>query len=143
MSVAVSDLYKMRDIINITEDSGGRMIELKQGNFIAEESESVESLYCPKHCPVEEQKGWAEGVVQHPLPNVNMSLKELGPKILQLVNDHNGSVPLASLPSCFEAEFGKFRTDGGVPLEHLLSCIKVFFFILILYFFIELFIRAL
>jgi len=124
MSVAVSDLYKMKDIINITEDSSGRMIELKPGNFGVQESESVESLYCPIHCPVEEQKGWAEGIVQPPLPNVNMSLKELGPKLELIVKNHNGSIPLASLVSCYEAEFGKLRTDSGVPLEHLVSCIK-------------------
>ena len=127
MSIAVSDLYKMKDIINITEDSSGRMIELKQGNIGVEESLAVESPYCLTHCPVEEQKGWAEGIVQAPLPNVNMSLKELGPKVEIVVHEHNGSVPLASLVSCYKAKFGGFRTDDGVPLEHLVSCIKVIF----------------
>jgi len=127
MSIAVSDLYKMRDIVNIFEDSTGRMIQLKHNIDMEgglEESVAVESLYCSKHCPSEEQKGWAERTAHSPLPNVNISLKELGPNIQILVKNHNGSLPLVSLARCYEAEFGKFGTGDSVPLEHLVACVK-------------------
>ena len=132
MSIPVSDLYKMRDIVTITEDITGRLIQLKQNNVCLEDeieaSMSVESLYCSKHFPVEEQKGWAENMACPPLPNVNISLKELGPKIKLLVRNHDGSLPLASLDRCYEAEFGQFETIEGVPLEHLVAGVKVSLF---------------
>ena len=131
MSIPVSDLYKMRDVVNITEDSSGRIIQLKQKDGGVEDgseaSMSVESLYCTKHCPAEEQKGWAERMDCPPLPNVNIGLKELGHKIKLLAKNHDGSLPLASLARCYEAEFGQFVTTEGVPLEHLVACIKVSF----------------
>jgi meiosis arrest female protein 1 len=43
-----------------------------------------------------------------------------------VVQSHNGSVPLASIVACYEADFDPLVIDPeeGVPLEHLISCVK-------------------
>ena len=132
MNIAVSDLYKMKDVVAIKEEVNGRMIQLIQSNVVDgfEESMDVESLYCSKHCPVLEQKGWAESTAHPPLPNVLIGLKELGLNMKLLLRSHNGSVPLASLPTCYEAEFDKFEIGEGVPLEHLVASVKVSFILI-------------
>jgi hypothetical protein len=45
----------------------------------------------------------------------------LAPNIKSLIKSHGGSLPLASLVSCYEAEFEPMivNNDEGVPLEHL------------------------
>lgn len=54
-----------------------------------------------------------------------ISLKHLGERIHQLLSTHNGSLPLPTLPNCYEAEFKQplFIDENGVPLEHLVSCL--------------------
>ncbi|XP_076763665.1 meiosis regulator and mRNA stability factor 1-like protein isoform X3 [Xylocopa sonorina] len=90
------------------------------------EEEQIELPYCTIHTLKPwSDKGWAEQKVAS-LPNVNISLKVLDPRIHQLLNTHNGSLPLPSLPNCYEAEFKeKLQVlENGVPLEHLVSCLS-------------------
>ena len=42
------------------------------------------------------------------------------------MSSHGGNVPLATIVACYEAEFEPLPVDPeeGVPLEHLVSCVK-------------------
>ncbi|KAK0092688.1 hypothetical protein PV326_000848 [Microctonus aethiopoides] len=133
ISVSVSELYKMKDVCIITEDPGGRMVSLNPDHRNTPSpgfgSESQDGLLELPYCIVHTQKpwsdkGWAEQEVGL-LPNVMMSLKVLGGRILQLLTTHNGSLPLPTLPNCYEAEFKVplVINENGVPLEHLISCL--------------------
>lgn len=54
----------------------------------------MELPYCIKHTSKPwPDKGWAEQEMAS-LPNVNVSLKLLAPRIQQLLTMHNGSLPL-------------------------------------------------
>ncbi|XP_078035098.1 meiosis regulator and mRNA stability factor 1-like protein isoform X2 [Augochlora pura] len=133
ISISVSELYKMKDVCIVTENPGGRMVSLNPdhrntpspclNNTVQEEQ--VELPYCAIHMVKPwSDKGWAEQKVAS-LPNVNISLKVLDSRIHQLLSTHNGSLPLPSLPNCYEAEFKeKLQViENGVPLEHLVSCL--------------------
>lgn len=134
ISISVSELYKMKDVCIVTEDPGGRMVSLNPDhrntpspcfNNTTQEDQ-VELPYCTVHTLKPwSDKGWAEQKVAS-LPNVKISLKVLDPRIHQLLTTHNGSLPLPSLPNCYEAEFKeKLQViENGVPLEHLVSCLS-------------------
>ncbi|XP_076293611.1 meiosis regulator and mRNA stability factor 1-like protein [Lasioglossum baleicum] len=134
ISISVSELYKMKDVCIVTENPGGRMVSLNPDhrntpspclNTTAQE-EQVELPYCTIHMMKPwSDKGWAEQKVAS-LPNVKISLKVLDARIHQLLSTHNGSLPLPSLPNCYEAEFKEKLqvVDSGVPLEHLVSCLS-------------------
>ncbi|XP_054008380.1 meiosis regulator and mRNA stability factor 1 isoform X1 [Hylaeus anthracinus] len=134
ITISVSELYKMKDVCIITEDPGGRMISLNPDHRntpspclnTTTQEEQVESPYCTSHTLKPwSDKGWAEQKVAS-LPNVKISLKLLEPRIRQLLSTHNGSLPLPSLPNCYEAEFKEKLqvVESGVPLEHLVSCLS-------------------
>ncbi|XP_066603618.1 meiosis regulator and mRNA stability factor 1 isoform X2 [Prorops nasuta] len=132
ISISVSELYKMKDVCSITEDPNGRMVSLNPDhrntpspcfNNPAQEGH-IELPYCTVHTPKPwSDKGWAEQEMAS-LPNVRISLKILTPRIHQLLSTHYGSLPLPSLPHCYEAEFNEKLPviEEGVPLEHLVSC---------------------
>ncbi|XP_033336634.2 meiosis regulator and mRNA stability factor 1-like protein isoform X2 [Megalopta genalis] len=134
ISISVSELYKMKDVCIVTENPGGRMVSLNPDhrntpspslNTTVQEEQQVELPYCAIHMIKPwSDKGWAEQKVAS-LPNVNISLKVLDSRIYQLLSTHNGSLPLPSLPNCYEAEFKeKLQViENGVPLEHLVSCL--------------------
>ncbi|KAK2576438.1 hypothetical protein KPH14_005771 [Odynerus spinipes] len=133
ISISISELYKMKDVCNVTEDSSGRMVSLNPDHrntpspcFSTSTQEGyVELPYCTKHTPKPwSDKGWAEQEMAS-LPNVNISLKVLAPRIKQLLTIHSGSLPLPSLPHCYAAEFKEQlkMVENGVPLEHLVSCL--------------------
>ena len=84
---------------------------------------------CPIHNSQEankENKGWAERETGAPLPTVHIGLTVLGDNVKVLIRTHGGSIPLASLTSCYEAENGPLNVnnDDGVPLEHLVTAIR-------------------
>ena len=134
ISISVSELYKMKDVCIVTEDPGGRMVSLNPDHRntpspcfnTTTQEEQVELPYCTIHTLKPwSDKGWAEQKVAS-LPNVKISLKILDPRIYQLLTTHNGSLPLPSLPNCYEAEFKEklHVVENGVPLEHLVSCLS-------------------
>lgn len=134
ISVSISELHKMKDVCNITEESSGRMVSLNPDHrntpspcFNTSTQEGyVELPYCTRHTPKPwSDKGWAEQEMAS-LPNVNISLKVLAPRIQQLLTTHSGSLPLPSLPHCYAAEFKEQLkvVENGVPLEHLVSCLS-------------------
>ncbi|XP_012256062.2 meiosis regulator and mRNA stability factor 1 isoform X2 [Athalia rosae] len=135
ISISVSELYKMKDVCIVTEDSGGRMVSLNPDHrntpspcfsSSAPEGGQIELPYCTMHIKKPwSDRGWAEQEMLS-LPNVKITLKILSVRIHQLLKTHNGTLPLLSLPTCYEAEFAeKLEVDGeGVPLEHLVSCLN-------------------
>ncbi|XP_046838954.1 meiosis regulator and mRNA stability factor 1 isoform X1 [Vespa crabro] len=134
ISISISELYKMKDVCIVTEDASGRMVSLNPDHrntpspcFSTPTQEGyVELPYCIKHTSKPwSDKGWAEQEMAS-LPNVNVSLKLLAPRIQQLLTMHNGSLPLPSLPNCYAAEFKEHlkMIENGVPLEHLVSCLS-------------------
>ncbi|XP_014599312.1 PREDICTED: meiosis arrest female protein 1 isoform X1 [Polistes canadensis] len=134
ISISISELYKMKDVCIVTEDINGRMVSLNPDHrntpspcFSTPTQEGyVELPYCTRHTSKPwTDKGWAEQEMAS-LPNVNISLKLLAPRIQQLLTMHNGSLPLPSLPNCYAAEFQEHLKviENGVPLEHLVSCLS-------------------
>ncbi|XP_072760485.1 meiosis regulator and mRNA stability factor 1 isoform X2 [Anoplolepis gracilipes] len=132
ISVSVSELYKMRDVCVITEDSSGRMVSLNPDHRNTPspcntvQDGQVKLPYCTIHIvkPLSD-KGWAEQEMAS-LPNVKISLKILESRMQELLASHNGILPLPSLPNCYEAEFKEKLeiVEHGVPLEHLVSCLS-------------------
>ncbi|XP_034936191.1 meiosis regulator and mRNA stability factor 1 isoform X2 [Chelonus insularis] len=133
ISVSVSELYKMKDVCIITDEPDGRMVSLNP-DYRNTPSPCLENIsqdgnlelpYCIIHTQKPwSEKGWAEQEMES-LPNVIMSLKVLGARIRKLLTTHNGSLPLPTLPNCYEAEFNQSldTNEKGVPLEHLISCL--------------------
>ncbi|XP_015788232.1 meiosis regulator and mRNA stability factor 1 [Tetranychus urticae] len=70
--------------------------------------------------------GWTDEEPLLCLPLVNISLKQLAPRMHALLDSHSGCLPLNSLLTCYYYQFNeKLNTSGGslVPLEHLITCI--------------------
>ena len=86
------------------------------------------STQCPIHSTQlnKDDKGWAERETGAPLPVVFIGLTSLSENVKNLMKSHAGSIPLATLTTCYEAEFDPFvvNNDEGVPLEHLVTAIK-------------------
>merc|ERR1719228_1467915 len=135
----------MKDVVSITEEQTGRMVHLHMhhqvqhldrfglGNrsnspVIPPKSNFLDSATCPIHTAEAHNqiKGWAEKENGPPLPNVVISLTALGPNIKKLIEGHGGTLPLASIKTCYEAEFEPFESnhDDGVPLEHLVTAVN-------------------
>ena len=128
--VSVSDLHRMKDVVTLYDDVGGsgRMIQLNSKVDVG--TNEVELLMCEEHYP-KNNNGWAEKpIVDDSLPLVHVSLNELSNNVKKLLDDHGGSLPLASLIHCYSAEFGplnvSYTDDGknGVVLEHLLQAVR-------------------
>ncbi|KAM4765353.1 meiosis regulator and mRNA stability factor 1 isoform 3-T3 [Cyanocitta cristata] len=61
------------------------------------------------------------------IPFVVLSLKTFAPQVHSLLQTHEGTVPLLSFPDCYMSEFNDLEMvpegQGGVPLEHLITCV--------------------
>nr|CAD7402693.1 unnamed protein product [Timema cristinae] len=131
-SISVSDMYKMKDVCIIKEDSSGRMVSLNPDHRntpspsfgVGTQDDQLDLPYCTLH-PQRPgaDKGWAEQDLEA-LPNFRIGLNILAERIHSLLHSHNGSLPLPSLPNCYQVQFNKLEEDkDGVPLEHLVSCL--------------------
>ncbi|XP_011307135.1 meiosis arrest female protein 1 isoform X2 [Fopius arisanus] len=133
ISISVSELYKMKDVCIVTEDPSGRMVSLNPdhrntpspciGNIT--QDGPLELPFCTIHMQKSvSDKGWAEQEMAS-LPNVMIPLEFLATRVEQLLSSHNGSLPLPSLPTCYEGVFQEALNvdENGVPLEHLVSCV--------------------
>nr|XP_022317028.1 meiosis regulator and mRNA stability factor 1-like [Crassostrea virginica] len=135
-TISVSELYKMRDTIEIKEQGGaGRMVYLANSYpppsttpssdpGDGDVSEILEQPACPKHCP-EGSVAYAEAVNRCMLPLVRVRLKTFAADVHTLMLTHEGNMPLMSFPACYGSEFSPIpdAMEGGVPLEHLISCV--------------------
>lgn len=143
-SISVSELYKMKDVCTISEESTGRTIALNPDHRdsstpspINRQNNStplLEQPYCTLHSKLsrhnsslsssQDDKGWAE-LEASALPNLKIPLVTFAEQVVSLIESHSGALPLLSFPDCYEAQFGSLVPDeAGVPLEHLATCIK-------------------
>lgn len=134
-SIGASDLHKLKDVVTIQEEACGRMVALNP-NYretpspaSSEGSKEVQAImeksFCEIHCPNPNVgKGWAEKESLKSLPNFNISLKTLAPRVHSLLHTHNGMLPLGSFTVCYQHEFSALEvSEAGVPLEHLIAAI--------------------
>ncbi|XP_055640897.1 meiosis regulator and mRNA stability factor 1 isoform X2 [Toxorhynchites rutilus septentrionalis] len=131
-SISVLDLYRMPDVCSITLDKNEEkyiclqpdVINSLQNNPLIESSQHSVP-YCIYHFKQEKEKGWAEQEIE-PLPSVMMSISQLQSLIYSLLKTHKDDIPVASILYCIENELQVkiVPNDNGVPLEHLLCCIR-------------------
>ncbi|CAL8099473.1 unnamed protein product [Orchesella dallaii] len=139
-SVSSSDLYRMKDVVLICESTlnGNGMSTPSSGRNISLISSWQEKdgkgldLYCKLHPPrigktETTRMGWAEKEAEVLLPNVIVEIKILTTRVHNLLQSHEGGLPLISFLDCYESEFGvleRAKEGRGVPLEHLISCVQ-------------------
>ncbi|EEB14807.1 conserved hypothetical protein [Pediculus humanus corporis] len=122
-SVSVSELNKMKDVCVITEEDGGRMITANTRSQISSYPNQEKKEATVPYCQLHSHKTLSDSELPL-LPSVNISLKLLTSRILSLLESHGGKLFLPSLADCYQSQFGPLPEDvGGVPLEHLVSCI--------------------
>ncbi|XP_018094595.1 meiosis regulator and mRNA stability factor 1 isoform X4 [Xenopus laevis] len=144
----VSDLYRLTDTVTIRDQGNGRLVCLLQGvqarqsplgssqshdgssancsPIVFEELEYHEPI-CRRHCTNKKFSGHDFDPDTYVIPFVIVSLKTFAPQVHSLLQTHEGMVPLLSFPDCYAAEFSALEEvpegQGGVPLEHLITCI--------------------
>uniref|UniRef100_A0A182XZK0 HTH OST-type domain-containing protein n=1 Tax=Anopheles stephensi TaxID=30069 RepID=A0A182XZK0_ANOST len=131
-SISVLDLYRMPDICAISLDKNDEkhisllpaLIDSLKNNSLVETSQHSVP-YCMHHFKQEKEKGWAEQEIE-PLPNVMMPINQLQALVYSLLKSHKNDIPVASILYCIEHEMQVkiVPNDNGVPLEHLLCCIR-------------------
>ncbi|XP_072124922.1 meiosis regulator and mRNA stability factor 1 isoform X1 [Mobula birostris] len=144
----VSDLYKLTDTIAIRDQVNGRMVcllpscQARQSPLssalsydgssancspvVFEELEYHEPI-CKQHCS---DRGYSENEFDpdsYKIPFIILSLKTFAPQVHSLLHTHEGTVPLLSFLDCYASEFTVLKMveegEGGVPLEHLITCV--------------------
>ncbi|CAG5928965.1 unnamed protein product [Menidia menidia] len=148
--LAVGDLYRLPDLLSVREQGGSKLVCLLQNGQIRQSplgsSQSQEGSSSTSGSPVvfEEleyhepvcrqhyvQKDFSEADFDpdsYKIPFVVMSLSSLASELHSLLQSHEGTLPLLSFPDCYAAKFsplqlGNETMEGGVPLEHLITCI--------------------
>ncbi|XP_069503221.1 meiosis regulator and mRNA stability factor 1 [Ambystoma mexicanum] len=144
----VSDLYKLADTIAIRDQGNGRLVcllpssQARQSPLGSSQSQDGSSANCSPvvfeeleyHEPLCRQHCTNKSIGEHEfdpdtyvIPYVILSLKTFAPQVHSLLQTHQGTVPLLSFPDCYAAEFSVLEIaeegQGGVPLEHLITCI--------------------
>uniref|UniRef100_A0A3P9MPU8 Meiosis regulator and mRNA stability factor 1 n=1 Tax=Oryzias latipes TaxID=8090 RepID=A0A3P9MPU8_ORYLA len=148
--IAVSDLYKLPDLVSVREQGGSRLVcllphsQIRQSPLGSSPSQEGSSSLngspvvfeeLEYHNPVCEQhyskQNFSEADFDpesYKIPFVVMSLNTLASELNHLLESHGGTLPLLSFPDCYAAEFsplilGSEMTEGAVPLEHLITCV--------------------
>ncbi|CAH2306993.1 meiosis arrest female 1 homolog isoform X1 [Pelobates cultripes] len=144
----VSDLYRLTDTVTIRDQGNGRLIcllpsiQARQSPLGSSQSHDGSSTNCSPvvfeeleyHEPVCRQHCNNKKLNEHDfdpdsyvIPYVILSLKTFAPQVHSLLQTHEGTVPLLSFLDCYAAEFSALvqvqEEQGGVPLEHLITCI--------------------
>ncbi|XP_059835335.1 meiosis regulator and mRNA stability factor 1 isoform X2 [Hypanus sabinus] len=144
----VSDLYKLTDTVAIRDQVNGRMVcllpscQARQSPLssalsydgssancspvVFEELEYHEPI-CKQHCS---ERGYSENEFDpdsYKILFIILSLKTFAPQVHSLLHTHEGTVPLLSFLDCYASEFTVLKMveegEGGVPLEHLITCV--------------------
>jgi len=124
-SVKITDLYRMREIIQIQEDVSGRVLQLNPNITNADNLPGLEALYCEKHTSTKELG--EDELGRRPLLMLDISLADLSNNVKKLLREHNGRIPMASLTDCYSHFFGENQETSppnAVPFLHLVTCIK-------------------
>ncbi|XP_035774817.1 meiosis regulator and mRNA stability factor 1-like [Anopheles albimanus] len=131
-SICVLDLYRMQDVCTVSIDKNDEkyitlhpnLVDTLRNNPLVESSQHSVP-YCMYHFKQQKEKGWAEQEIE-PLPNIMMSINQLQSLIYSLLKTHKSDIPVASILYCIEHELqvNIIPNENGVPLEHLLCCIR-------------------
>ncbi|TGZ47233.1 hypothetical protein CRM22_011049 [Opisthorchis felineus] len=114
-NISASDLYKMRDVIEIKDQpgsQGGRIVSLSLRGMRLDGVETTplsEPVVCQRHC-LEGSPEYLQAVECSMLPSVQIPLSLFRQQVLTILQDHDGSLPLLSFPACYKAEFGDLPT---------------------------------
>lgn len=146
----VGDLYRLPEVVAVREQGGSRLVCLLSSSQIRQSplgsSQSQEGSSSASGSPVvfEEleyhepvcrqhytQQNFSEADFDpdsYKIPFVVMSLSTLASEVHSLLQSHEGTLPLLSFPDCYAAKFsplqlGNETLEGGVPLEHLITCV--------------------
>ncbi|KAM9305551.1 meiosis regulator and mRNA stability factor 1 [Gastrophryne carolinensis] len=144
----VSDLYRLTDTVAIRDQGNGRLVcllpsfQARQSPLGSSQSHDGSSSTCSPvmfeeleyHEPVCRQHCVNQKLSTHDfdpdtyvIPYVILSLKTFAPQVHSLLQTHEGTVPLFTFPDCYAAEFSALlkveEGQGGVPLEHLITCV--------------------
>uniref|UniRef100_A0A8D0BI04 Meiosis regulator and mRNA stability factor 1 n=1 Tax=Salvator merianae TaxID=96440 RepID=A0A8D0BI04_SALMN len=144
----VSDLYKLSDLVAVRDQGSGRLVSLlpssqaRQSPLGSSQSHDGSSSNCSPvvfeeleyHPPVCKRHCKDQNFSEHDfdpdsykIPFVTLSLKTFAPQVHSLLQTHEGTVPLLSFPDCYASEFSHLQMvqegEGGVPLEHLITCV--------------------
>lgn len=144
----VSDLYKLTDTVAVRDQGNGRLVCLLASSqprqsplgssqshdgsstncspIIFEELEYHEPI-CKQHCVIKDFSEHDFDPDSYKIPFVILPLKTFSPQVHSLLQTHEGTVPLLSFPDCYASEFNHLNLvqegQGGVPLEHLVTCV--------------------
>uniref|UniRef100_UPI003AB1082E meiosis regulator and mRNA stability factor 1 n=1 Tax=Centroberyx gerrardi TaxID=166262 RepID=UPI003AB1082E len=148
--LVVGDLYRLPEVVAVREQGGSRLVCLLPSSQIRQSplgsSQSQEGSSSTSGSPVVfEELEYHEPVCRqhytqqdfseadfdpdsYKIPFVVMSLNALASQVHSLLQSHEGTLPLLSFPDCYAAKFsplhlGDETVEGGVPLEHLITCI--------------------
>nr|XP_057944925.1 meiosis regulator and mRNA stability factor 1 isoform X2 [Doryrhamphus excisus] len=148
--LVISDLYKLPEVVAVREQGGSRLVCLLPGSQVRQSplgsSQSQECSSTASGSPVvfEEleyhepvcrqhyiQQAFSEADFDpdsYKIPFVVMSISTLASEVHTLLQSHEGTLPLLSFPDCYEAKFSQLQLgsetmEGGVPLEHLITCV--------------------
>ncbi|KAF7243047.1 Meiosis regulator and mRNA stability factor 1 [Varanus komodoensis] len=146
--INVSDLYKLTEVVAVRDQGNGRLVCLLPSSqarqsplgssqshdgssancspIIFEELEYHEPI-CKQHCMNKDFNEHDFDPDSYKVPFVVLSLKTFAPQVHSLLQTHEGTVPLLSFPDCYGSEFSNLEVvqegQGGVPLEHLITCV--------------------
>ncbi|RNA41583.1 meiosis arrest female 1-like isoform X1 [Brachionus plicatilis] len=126
-TITVSELFKLKDIVYITQskDGNGRIIKLSCKNYHNNLENEMQELLHQPYCSLHRQSNQMDVTF---LPNVVVSLRTFKSAVHKLLNDHGGQMPLLSFLDCYKCcilnQGSEIRidSDNGVPLEHLITC---------------------
>ncbi|XP_014376287.1 meiosis regulator and mRNA stability factor 1 isoform X5 [Alligator sinensis] len=144
----ITDLYKLTDTVAIRDQGNGRLVCLLPSSqarqsplgssqshdgssancspIIFEELEYHEPI-CKQHCLDKDFSEHEFDPDSYKIPFVILSLKTFAPQVHSLLQTHEGTLPLLSFPDCYTSEFSDLEIvqegQGGVPLEHLITCV--------------------
>ncbi|XP_071359795.1 meiosis regulator and mRNA stability factor 1 isoform X4 [Trachinotus anak] len=146
----IGDLYRLPEVVAVREQGGSRLVCLLPSSQIRQSplgsSQSQEGSSSASGSPVVfEELEYHEPVCRqhyaqqdfseadfdpdsYKIPFVVMSLSTLASEVHSLLQSHEGTLPLLSFPDCYAAKFsplqlGNETLEGGVPLEHLITCV--------------------
>ncbi|XP_059211415.1 meiosis regulator and mRNA stability factor 1 isoform X3 [Centropristis striata] len=147
--LVVGDLYRLPEVVSVREQGGSRLVCLLPSSQIRQSplgsSQSQEGSSTSGSPVVFEELEYHEPVCRehyiqrdfseadfdpdsYKIPFVVVSLSTLASEVHSLLQSHEGTLPLLSFPDCYAAKFsplqlGNETLEGGVPLEHLITCV--------------------
>ncbi|KAK1162811.1 meiosis regulator and mRNA stability factor 1-like isoform X3 [Acipenser oxyrinchus oxyrinchus] len=146
--LGVSDLYKLTDIVAVRDQGNRRLVcllhssQARQSPLGSSQSQDGLSATCSPvvfeeleyHEPICKQHSTHHDFSEsefdpdsYKIPFILLPMKMFAAQVHGLLQTHEGTVPLLSFPECYASQFGRLKLveegEGGVPLEHLITCI--------------------